>query len=174
MCFYPDTENRPVESCTNYALNNILASHVAAGRSVSGTRSIAYYDFSSRRLLGGADLSVSPQVSVHNGSDTVVCTTGIVNSRHFHTVCRYALSDNDFKAAALSNVQSCRAVHGYDTRVVGEECCGPPRSVCPTTPLSRMEHGGAVVAFALLSFVVVIGLRQLAETMQVHRRVRLN
>jgi len=170
-CFHPNPNTRSTTPCTSPAIGSILASHIDAGRSSSRTPSIAYYNILDGHALGGADFVISPRVSANNESDTVLCTTGIISSSRFLTLCRYALSDNDFAVSALSNVAACRAVHGFDARVVNEECCGPPRSICPTTPLLQESNRGVVMACAVVAALGALALRRLIQKLQAKRRL---
>jgi len=145
LCFHPNPNTRSTLPCTSSTLNLILNIHIAAGASSSDIQSIAYYDLSTHNTLGDANYSVSPRISSNNESNIAVCTTGIIDYSNFQTVCRYALSDNDFALAALSKVETCRPLHGFDARVVDEGCCGPSRSICPAKIGVSQGQGVAVV-----------------------------
>jgi len=174
ICYYPDPNIRSTASCTSPMLKRILTTHIAAGRSSSRTSSIAYYNNPTGHTLGDANMSVHPQFLANNESDIVICTTGIVDSSHFLTHCRYALSDDDLAVSARSNVTACREIHGLDTRVVSERCCGPPRSICPTVPLLRVESRGGTVAYAVAATLIFMALRRLARNVLAKRRLESN
>jgi len=144
LCYYPDTTDRPLLGrCTSQPLSDLVEVHIAAGDS-DEIPTIAYYNIETGSFLGNSAWSVYSWPQGLNAGLIALCSTGHLHGDTFQSTCRFARDDEDFGKAEV-HLQECTRVHGHDERIIREMCCGPPRSVCPTSKHKNSRRNGGLI-----------------------------
>ena len=132
------------QACTDAGLSSALLAHIHRPETRSNFKT-AYYSTSDGALLGGVDW---PFTNVA-GKGVAVCHTGIVAfTPACHTLCHYAVADNDFDLPEAYDVL-CDALHTADGHAIAWLDLTADRAAKP----DRYIH--AIAALVVAAAVIV-------------------
>ena len=144
--YHPPQQILTTQACAEAALALVLQTHIH-----HRVHDNAYYLLPDHALLGGGNWPLADA----EGARVAVCHTGVVSHASvaaFHSLCRYALADNDFGWPEAYDVV-CDALHTADGRAVARLDSLADAIV----KRSQREQGINAVAALILAAALVAG-----------------